>query len=641
MGKTTQILLVILVIVCAVNIAFADTISGRIQYENKLYNVDGFTGATESLPVRYAVVEVTVGTNIYSTSTDGLGNYTVSVPNSGTQSIKVSVYAYQNNASFNIAVKDNNTSKATYVVSSSQSFLNTDLPIDMDVMKIQIGSASGAFNIFDMGIWTYEFLGTLSPLPSPLPKLTFYWESDSTIGTIFVPSENAIYLTGTSSDPDEFDDDIILHEIGHFIAFNFSKDDSPGGTHSVTGQYDPRLAWSEGWANFWSCAVRDFAGSVLYPTPQVIVDNFGTGSSSFDIGLPSSSTYAIMATNELAVAYCLWHIYKQPLEMGISPIWKVINLDIPSMKAITLEDFFKGWQNRVDSGILSETQEIFYSRSIKYFSDKNEANNQASNATTISDIIRENTIFPAGDVDYFKFTAYAGDKIVLETTNLGDGADTFMTLYSTDGISILATSDDVAEFDKSSKIEYTVPIDGTYFAKVNAYTADDQITEFGFYDIRLSINPTNNIAPSISASANPQSGTAPLIVNFDISASDSDGYITRYEWDFDGDGAFDFSSSTTGKTSFTYETSGTFSAVARVFDNRNTKSSQTITINVEAPSQPSTGGSGGGGFCSATVILRYSNDTIFAKILLILAVVVLILRMLKKIGFPVSPPQKI
>jgi PKD repeat protein len=73
--------------------------------------------------------------------------------------------------------------------------------------------------------------------------------------------------------------------------------------------------------------------------------------------------------------------------------------------------------------------------------------------------------------------------------------------------------------------------------------------------------------PVPSASVNPSNGAVPLAVSFFGTATDPDGTITRYEWDFEGDGVFDFSSTTTGNTTHTYATDGTFAAVFRVTDN--------------------------------------------------------------------------
>ena len=57
-------------------------------------------------------------------------------------------------------------------------------------------------------------------------------------------------------DSDEFDDGVILHENAHLLSERFSRDDSPGGEHVLGDILDPRVAWSEGWANFFSGLVR-------------------------------------------------------------------------------------------------------------------------------------------------------------------------------------------------------------------------------------------------------------------------------------------------------------------------------------------------------------------------------------------------
>jgi PKD repeat protein len=55
-------------------------------------------------------------------------------------------------------------------------------------------------------------------------------------------------------------------------------------------------------------------------------------------------------------------------------------------------------------------------------------------------------------------------------------------------------------------------------------------------------------------------------VNFDGSAVDPDGTVTKYEWDFDGDNKYDFSSSTSAKATHTYTRSGKYFAKFRVWD---------------------------------------------------------------------------
>jgi PKD repeat protein/flagellar hook assembly protein FlgD len=82
----------------------------------------------------------------------------------------------------------------------------------------------------------------------------------------------------------------------------------------------------------------------------------------------------------------------------------------------------------------------------------------------------------------------------------------------------------------------------------------------------VKITVTGN-PPVATARIDPSNGPVPLAVNFTGSGTDRDGRITKFEWDFQGDGVFDFSSATTGNTTFTYATAGTYNAVFRVTDN--------------------------------------------------------------------------
>jgi hypothetical protein len=62
--------------------------------------------------------------------------------------------------------------------------------------------------------------------------------------------------------------------------------------------------------------------------------------------------------------------------------------------------------------------------------------------------------------------------------------------------------------------------------------------------------------------------------------TDTDGSITNYEWDFDGDGICDWSSKTTGSTNHVYGTTGTYTATLKVTDNAGGTDTDTCTITV-------------------------------------------------------------
>ena len=105
---------------------------------------------------------------------------------------------------------------------------------------------------------------------------------------------------------------------------------------------------------------------------------------------------------------------------------------------------------------------------------------------------------------------------------------------------------------------------GTYTARLTV-TDDDGATASGSRDISVTAGtmpPPFNQAPTASFTASPLSGTAPMLVSFDASASsDPDGTIAAYAWTF-GDGA-----TASGRTAaHTYAVAGTYTAQLTVTD---------------------------------------------------------------------------
>lgn len=87
-----------------------------------------------------------------------------------------------------------------------------------------------------------------------------------------------------------------------------------------------------------------------------------------------------------------------------------------------------------------------------------------------------------------------------------------------------------------------------------------------------------------SISATPQTGTAPLSVTFNCSATDPDGgEIVQYLWDFNNDGLTD-QTTTAGSSSYVYLSEGVWHAKCTVKDDEgDTATSQVISITVSAP----------------------------------------------------------
>lgn len=123
--------------------------------------------------------------------------------------------------------------------------------------------------------------------------------------------------------------------------------------------------------------------------------------------------------------------------------------------------------------------------------------------------------------------------------------------------------------------------EGVYNALVKVTDTDGGTATASAFASVVRVGPPGS--PSVNAAANPITGFAPLRVNFSGTATD-DGSIVRWEWDFDGNGVFDFSSPTSANTSFTYTNAGHFAAALRVTDNDGMTSIDTveITVNIAA-----------------------------------------------------------
>lgn len=108
---------------------------------------------------------------------------------------------------------------------------------------------------------------------------------------------------------------------------------------------------------------------------------------------------------------------------------------------------------------------------------------------------------------------------------------------------------------------YTYNTPGTYNATLYVKSSTG---ESATASVTITVN---NNPPVATADVTPSNGQVPLTVNLSGSGSDIDGHIISYEWDFEGDGIYDWSSANSGTTTHTYTTVGNFQARFRVTDN--------------------------------------------------------------------------
>lgn len=199
----------------------------------------------------------------------------------------------------------------------------------------------GAYNILNTVLTGWNFLQ--AQLGISVPRLKAHFRDDYT-------PERSYYYGGSLPDPlaiegihisseygDQWHEDVILHEYGHYIMDAYADFWPPLSdlSHASTALSDfapLETAFVEGWAHFFSATARDWAG---YSTPE-IGNNFNIEDNHGGSGV------------EAAVAGILWDIYdaydgsepQDVLELGFDKIWDVlVNYDPES----DTDDFTIKW----------------------------------------------------------------------------------------------------------------------------------------------------------------------------------------------------------------------------------------------------------------------------------------------------------
>jgi len=122
-------------------------------------------------------------------------------------------------------------------------------------------------------------------------------------------------------------------------------------------------------------------------------------------------------------------------------------------------------------------------------------------------------------------------------------------------------------------------------------------THYSAETVEIKPGETDTTAPTADAGSDATT-TAGSSVSLDASQTTDNVGITQYEWDVDGDGTYD-ETTTSDTLSHTYTSAGTVTATLRVTDGAGNTDTDTVTITVEAA--PSGGGGGGGSGVSGGV----------------------------------------
>ncbi len=259
-------------------------VSGMITFDRVPHNGLGgldYSGTVKA-PSRGVTVEAVAqsGAVLATSVTDAGGRYGVTVPGKTSVFLRVRAEMVRSGTpAWNFRVLDNTAGGALYtMVGAAFDSGITDVTVDMNAASgwdTGAGSYTGVraaapFSILDA---VYRSVGmVLDAEPAQVfPALVINWsplnrESEScdpAVGDIIttaywfdnscvVAFQEMFVLGVEDEDTDEYDGHVIAHEFAHYLEDRLGRTDSIGGSHLITDRLDPRLAFSEGWANAFS-----------------------------------------------------------------------------------------------------------------------------------------------------------------------------------------------------------------------------------------------------------------------------------------------------------------------------------------------------------------------------------------------------
>jgi hypothetical protein len=220
--------------------------TGILTADRRPYDEDGL-GDTETGPVEGVTAVVMRGSDdapLGFAITDHEGRFSISYEIAGGPTgVYLRAGAFNFTASHRTWVTDD--SEATYSVQGTAVDDSAgQVQLDLHVTEAQ---DAGALNIFSVLYRNTVAASSLTQIL--LPPLQAVWERGQHLFCGTCHTTGRIFLLGVPDDTDEYDNAVISHEFGHYLAWAVSRDDTPGGAHDGTPT-DPRLAWSEGLATW-------------------------------------------------------------------------------------------------------------------------------------------------------------------------------------------------------------------------------------------------------------------------------------------------------------------------------------------------------------------------------------------------------
>jgi hypothetical protein len=126
-----------------------------------------------------------------------------------------------------------------------------------DLLAADADGVAPAFNVFEQLRRAVDRVRAVYAIDAPTPLYAVYARAYEPQTTQYHASLHSIDVLGSFADDDGFDDTVILHETGHYVADTVGHLVQGVGGHVFGEPADPLLAYSEGFATYWALSVND------------------------------------------------------------------------------------------------------------------------------------------------------------------------------------------------------------------------------------------------------------------------------------------------------------------------------------------------------------------------------------------------
>lgn len=240
------------------------TLRGTVRFEARRPTPAGASREGELRPARFIAINALDASDhlLRECATDAQGAFVCELP-AGVKSLAVQAHARTQGIETSCSPDQDLRRLHELRVPVTAS----DAPLEIVARDSDPQGFSGALHIVDTVLRGLEAVRAWTG--QTLPPLVVYWGRGVTTEWSYYRGERPAHsgrfmleLLGgppgrqSTSDTDEHDEGIILHEVGHFVMDRLSTNSSPGGTHPSNTLIDPGLAWEEGRATWFSSAVR-------------------------------------------------------------------------------------------------------------------------------------------------------------------------------------------------------------------------------------------------------------------------------------------------------------------------------------------------------------------------------------------------